>query len=47
MYIRAAFSRPSVNEFEKVDFPYKPHPILGGFSRSINSIFAVSGKPEV
>ncbi len=27
-----------INEFEKVDFPYKPHPILGGFSRSINSI---------
>jgi succinyl-diaminopimelate desuccinylase len=26
-----------INEFEKVDIPYKPHPILGGFSRSINT----------
>jgi succinyl-diaminopimelate desuccinylase len=27
-----------INEFEKVDFPHEPHPILGGFTRSINTI---------
>jgi succinyl-diaminopimelate desuccinylase len=27
-----------INEFEKVDIPYKHHPILGGFSRSLNTI---------
>ena len=27
-----------VNEFEKLDIPYKLHPILGGFTRSINTI---------
>jgi succinyl-diaminopimelate desuccinylase len=26
-----------IDEFEKVDIPYKPHPILGGFSRSLNT----------
>jgi succinyl-diaminopimelate desuccinylase len=27
-----------IDELEKVNIPYKPHPILGGFSRSINTI---------
>jgi succinyl-diaminopimelate desuccinylase len=27
-----------IKEFEKLDIPYKPHPILGGFTRSINTI---------
>jgi succinyl-diaminopimelate desuccinylase len=27
-----------INEFEKLDIPYETHPILGGFTRSINTI---------
>ena len=27
-----------IKEFEKLDISYKPHPILGGFTRSINTI---------
>ncbi len=27
-----------IQEFEKLEIPHKPHPILGGFTRSINTI---------
>lgn len=27
-----------INEFQKIDIPYEAHPILGGFTRSINTI---------
>jgi succinyl-diaminopimelate desuccinylase len=27
-----------IREFEKLEIPYKPHPLLGGFTRSINTI---------
>ncbi len=27
-----------IDEFEKIDIPFRPHPLLGGFTRSVNTI---------